>query len=40
MTTVGDVADINPVVQFLPYTSQHLTVDTSDYMRHPLSQLC
>ena len=26
---VGDAADINPVVQFAPYASQHVKVDTA-----------
>ena len=39
ISTVGDAADINPVVHFLPYMSQHLTVYISDYVRDTLLQL-
>ena len=40
MPTVGDSAGIDPIIQFLPYTYQHLMVNTSDCMLNPLSQLC
>jgi hypothetical protein len=39
MSTLGDVADVNPVIKFLPYTLQHLAVDSSDCLYDPLSQL-
>ena len=40
MATVGDSADIDPIIQLLPYTYQYLMVNTSDCMLNPLSQLC
>ena len=40
MLTVDDSADIDPITQLLPYTCQHLMVNTSDCMLKPLSQLC
>jgi hypothetical protein len=39
MSTLGDEADVNPVIKFLPHTLQHLAVDSSDYFHDPLSQL-
>jgi hypothetical protein len=30
MSTLGDAADVNPVIKFLPHTWQHLAVDSSD----------
>jgi hypothetical protein len=30
MSTLGDAADVNPVIKFLPHTLQHLAVDRSD----------
>jgi hypothetical protein len=30
MSTIGDAADVNPVIKFLPHTLQHLAVDSSD----------
>ena len=37
MFTVGDEANINSIVHFVPYTFQYLTDDTSDEMSDPLS---
>jgi hypothetical protein len=39
MSTVGDAADIHPVIKFLPHTLQHLVVNSSDCLHDPLSQL-
>jgi hypothetical protein len=39
MSTLGDVADVNPVIKFLPHTLQHLAVYSSDCLHDPLSQL-
>jgi hypothetical protein len=39
MSTLGDTADVNPVIKFLPHTLQHLVVDSSDCLHNPLSQL-
>jgi hypothetical protein len=39
MSTLGDAADINPVIKFLPHMLQHLTVNSSDCLHNPLSQL-
>jgi hypothetical protein len=39
MSTVGDAADVNPVITFLPHTLQHLTVDSSDCLHDPSAQL-
>jgi hypothetical protein len=39
MSTLGDAADANPVINFLPHTLQHLAVDSSDSFHDPLSQL-
>jgi hypothetical protein len=39
MSTLGDAADVNPVIKFLPHTLQHLAVDSSDCLHDPLSQL-
>jgi hypothetical protein len=39
MSTLGDAADVNPVIKFLPHTSQHLVVDSSDCLHDTLSQL-
>jgi hypothetical protein len=30
MSTLGDAADVNPVIKFLPHTLQHLAIDSSD----------
>ena len=40
MPTIGDSADIDPIIQLLLYTYQDLMVNTSDCMPNPLSQLC
>jgi hypothetical protein len=40
MSTLGDAADANPVIKFLPHTLQHLAVDSSDCLHNTLSQLC
>jgi hypothetical protein len=34
-----DEADVNPLNKFLPHALQHLTVDSSDCLHDPLSQL-
>jgi hypothetical protein len=39
MFTLGDAADVNPVIKFLPHTLQHLAADSSDCLQDPLSQL-
>jgi hypothetical protein len=39
MSTLGDAADVNPLIKFLPHTLQHLAVDRSDCPHDPLSQL-
>jgi hypothetical protein len=39
MSTLGDAADVNPVIKFLPHMLQHLAVNNSDYLHEPLSQL-
>jgi len=39
MSTLGDAADVNPVIKFLPQTLQHLAIDSSDCLHDPLSQL-
>jgi hypothetical protein len=39
ISTLGDEADVNPVIKFLTHTLQHLAVDSSDCLHHPLSQL-
>ena len=40
MSTLGDTADVKPVIKFLPHKLQHLSVDSSDRLNDPLSQLC
>jgi hypothetical protein len=30
MATLGDAADENPVIKFLPHTLQHLAIDSSE----------
>ena len=40
MPTVGDSTDMDPIIQLLTYTYQHLMVNNSDLMPNPLSQLC
>jgi hypothetical protein len=39
MFTLGDMADVNPVIKFLPHTLQHLAVNSSDCLHDPSSQL-
>jgi hypothetical protein len=39
MSTLGDSADVNPVIKFLLHTLQHLAVDSSDCLQDPWSQL-
>jgi hypothetical protein len=39
MSTLGDAADVNPVIKFLPHMLQHLAVDSSDCLHDPSSQL-
>jgi hypothetical protein len=36
MSTLGDAADVNPVIKFLPHTLQHLAVDSSDCLQDRL----
>jgi hypothetical protein len=38
-STLGDAADVKPVIKFLPHTLQHLAVDSSDCPHDPSSQL-
>jgi uncharacterized membrane protein YcjF (UPF0283 family) len=38
MCTLGDAADVNPVIKFLRHALQHLAVDGSDCIHDPLSQ--
>jgi hypothetical protein len=39
MSNLGDAADVNPVIKFLPHALQHLAVHTSDCLHDPSSQL-
>jgi hypothetical protein len=39
MSTLGDSADANPVIKFLPHTLQYLAVDSSDCLQDHSSQL-
>jgi hypothetical protein len=39
MFILGDAADVNPVIKFLPHTLQNLVVDSSDCLHDLLSQL-
>jgi hypothetical protein len=39
ISTIGDAADVNPVIKFLPHPLQNLVVDRSDCIHDPLSQL-
>jgi hypothetical protein len=39
MSTLGDVADVNPVIKFLPHMLQCLAVNSSDCLHDPSSQL-
>jgi hypothetical protein len=36
MSTLGDAADVNPVIKFLPHTLQYLAVNISDCLHDPL----
>jgi hypothetical protein len=36
MSTLGDAADVKPVIKFLPHTLQHLAVDNSDCLHDQL----
>jgi hypothetical protein len=35
ISTLGDAADVNPVIKLLPFTLQHLSVDSSDCLQDP-----
>jgi hypothetical protein len=39
MSTLGDAADVNLVMKFLPHTLQHLAVNISDCLHDPLWRL-
>jgi hypothetical protein len=39
MSTLGDAADVNSVIKFLPHTLQYLAVDSSDCLHDLLSLL-
>jgi hypothetical protein len=39
MSTLGDVADVNLSIKFLPHTLQHLVINSSDCLHDPLWQL-
>jgi hypothetical protein len=39
MSTLGDEADVTPLIKFLPHTLQHLAFDSNDCLHDPLSQL-
>jgi hypothetical protein len=39
MSILGEAADVNPVIKFLPNKLQHLAVDSSDCLHDPSSQL-
>ena len=39
MSTLGDAADVKPVIKFLPHKLRHLSVDSSDRLHDPSSQL-
>jgi hypothetical protein len=36
MSTLGDAADVNPAIKFMPHTLQHLVVDSSYHLHDPL----
>jgi hypothetical protein len=36
MSTLGDAADVNTVIKFLPHTLQHLAVNSSDCLKQSL----
>jgi hypothetical protein len=35
MSNLGDAADVNPVIKFLPHSLQDLVVDSSDCLHDP-----
>jgi hypothetical protein len=39
MSTLGDAADVNPLIKFLSRMLQYLAVDSSDCLHDPSSQL-
>jgi hypothetical protein len=39
MFTLGDAADVNPVIKFLSHTLQRLAVDSSECLYDPSSLL-
>jgi hypothetical protein len=39
MSILGDVADVIPVIKFLPHILQRLAFDNSDCLHDPFSQL-
>jgi hypothetical protein len=39
MSTLGDAADVNPVMNFLPHTMQYLVVNSSYCLPEFFSQL-
>jgi hypothetical protein len=39
MSTLGDAADFNPVIKFLPHTLKHLAVDSSSIDRQMLQRV-
>jgi hypothetical protein len=39
MSTLGDAADVNSVIKFLPQTLQHLAVDSSDCLQDPVNHV-
>jgi hypothetical protein len=39
MSSLGDAANVNPLIKFLPHKLQNLAVDISDYLHGHLSQL-
>jgi hypothetical protein len=39
ISILGDAADVNPAIKFLPYMLQHLAIDSSDCLHDPSSQL-
>jgi methionine aminopeptidase len=39
MSTLGDAADVNPVIKILPHTSQHLAVDSSDCLHDSVNHV-
>jgi hypothetical protein len=39
LSALGEAADVNPVIKFLPHTMQYLAVDNSDCLHDSSSQL-